>query len=111
MLLQSAICYATTMESALAAAHDQWRHALLDSSMILNLAMPSDFDHASEFVPAEQLVRGLRISNEASQFVDWFATDFEIGFDAIYLHHIGRDLETFIETFAEQVLPNFAPRE
>jgi probable non-F420 flavinoid oxidoreductase len=108
VLLQSAICYGATREAALAAAHDQWRHALLAPSMVLNLNMPIEFDHASEYVPAELLVNGLRISVDPNQFVDWFAGDFEIGFDAIYLHHVGRDPETFIDAFAERVLPRFA---
>jgi probable non-F420 flavinoid oxidoreductase len=105
--LQSAICYAPTIEQAFQAAHDQWRHALLDRSLVLNLNLPSDFDHATEFVPAEALAKGLRISADALQFVDWIAQDIEVGFDAIYLHHVGRDLRTFIQVFGERVLPRF----
>jgi alkanesulfonate monooxygenase SsuD/methylene tetrahydromethanopterin reductase-like flavin-dependent oxidoreductase (luciferase family) len=105
VMLQSAICYAPTMEQALADAHDQWRHALLDASLILNLNLPSDFDHASRFTPPERLVEGLRISSDTRQFTDWLAQDIELGFDTIYLHHVGRDLERFIDVFSDRVLP------
>ena len=29
----------------------------------------------------------------------------ELGFDAIYLHHVGQELEPFIDAFGEHVLP------
>jgi probable non-F420 flavinoid oxidoreductase len=106
VMLQSAICYAPTMEQALLAAHDQWRHALLDSSSVLNFDMPADFDEASRSTPPEKLVEGLRISADMQQFVDWLAQDVEIGFDSIYLHHVGRDLERFIDVFSSHVLPS-----
>jgi probable non-F420 flavinoid oxidoreductase len=106
VLLQSAVCYAPTMEQALAAAHDQWRHALLDPSMILNLNMPVDFDHASESTPPERLVKGLRISSDLHQFSEWLAQDAEAGVDAVYLHHVGRELDRFIDEFGAHVLPN-----
>jgi probable non-F420 flavinoid oxidoreductase len=105
VLLQSAICYARTKEQALAAAHDQWRHALVKESLVLDLNMPFEFDAATEFVPAEALTKGLRISNDISEYIDWFQADAELGFDAIYIHHVGRDLDTFIRVFADAVLP------
>jgi probable non-F420 flavinoid oxidoreductase len=103
--LQSAISYAATKQAALEAAHDQWRHALLDTSMVLDLSSPAQFDAATQFVPPEKLQEGLRISHEASQFIDWFQADAELGFDAVYINHVGRDLRTFIDVFAESVLP------
>ena len=29
----------------------------------------------------------------------------ELGFEAIYLHHVGQELEPFIDAFGEHVLP------
>jgi hypothetical protein len=51
------------------------------------------------------LTKGLRISNDISEYIDWFQADAELGFDAIYIHHVGRDLDTFIRVFADAVLP------
>jgi G6PDH family F420-dependent oxidoreductase len=105
VLLQSAICYSKTKAEALAAAHDQWRHALADESLVLDLNMPAQFDAATMFVPAEALAKGLRISSDIGEFIDWFQADAELGFDAIYLNHVGRDIETFIRVFGDAVLP------
>jgi coenzyme F420-dependent glucose-6-phosphate dehydrogenase len=105
--LQSAISYAPTREEALAAAHDQWRHATLDESLILDLTTPAQFDSASKYVPAEELTKGLRISADVSQFIDWFHRDLELGYDTIYINHLGRDLRRFIDVFGEKVLPKF----
>jgi coenzyme F420-dependent glucose-6-phosphate dehydrogenase len=32
----------------------------------------------------------------------------ELGWDSVYLHHVGRDQGTFIEAFGEHVLPELA---
>jgi hypothetical protein len=53
------------------------------------------------------LVEGLRISADTQQFVDWLAQDVEIGFETIFLHHVGRDLQRFIDVFSSRVLPSF----
>jgi coenzyme F420-dependent glucose-6-phosphate dehydrogenase len=105
IFLQSAISYAPTLEEALAAAHDQWRHATLDESLVLDLTLPAQFDSASCHVPPKVLTNGLRISHDLSQFIDWFQADAAIGFDAIYINHVGRDLKRFLAVFGEKVLP------
>jgi probable non-F420 flavinoid oxidoreductase len=107
VLLQSAIVYGASKEAALAAAHDQWRHAALEESMVLDLWMPAQFDAATKYVPPEALEPLLRISADVREFIDWFEADAALGFDAIYLNHVGRDLETFIDVFGEKVLPTF----
>lgn len=32
----------------------------------------------------------------------------ELGFDEIYLHHVGQEQDEFIDAFADHVLPEFA---
>ena len=32
----------------------------------------------------------------------------ELGFERIYVHHVGKEQRAFIEFFGERVLPNFA---
>ena len=35
----------------------------------------------------------------------WLAADFALGFERVYVHHVGRDQERFIEAFTREVLP------
>jgi hypothetical protein len=45
------------------------------------------------------------ISSDVDQHVAWLSDYAALGFDAIYLHHVGQDLTPFVETFGAKVLP------
>jgi coenzyme F420-dependent glucose-6-phosphate dehydrogenase len=105
VVLQTALSYAADEAQALHAAYDQWRCAALESSQLAELATPGDVDTATACARLEQLHDRLRISADISQHIAWLEADIALGVDAIYLHHVGRDLEIFLETFSTQVLP------
>jgi coenzyme F420-dependent glucose-6-phosphate dehydrogenase len=96
LLLQSAVSYAATTQEALSAAHDQWRHAALDADKFSNLATAEEFDAAAAHISQQDLVSKLRISADISEHLDWISRDAELGFDTIYLHNVGRNVEEFI---------------
>jgi hypothetical protein len=37
--------------------------------------------------------------------VQWLSELIELGFDAVYLHHVGQEQRPFIEAFGSKVLP------
>ena len=39
------------------------------------------------------------------QHREWLAEYAELGFDEIYLHHVGQEQAAFIDAFGEKVLP------
>jgi hypothetical protein len=45
------------------------------------------------------------ISSDLGRHAEWINELAELGFDAIYLHHVGREQRAFIEAFGEHVLP------
>ena len=47
----------------------------------------------------------LRISADVRRHADWIQTDAELGFEEIYLHHVGPHPDRFIREFGEKVLP------
>ena len=107
VMLQSAVCYAPTKEQALAAAHDQWRHALLTRRWCsTSTCRPNSIRPANSTTP-ERWSKDLRISADINQFVDWLSRDADLGFDAIYIHHVGRDIERFIDDFSAHVFSSF----
>ena len=65
------------------------------------------FEEAARFVRPEDLEGRVLISADAQQFVDWLAGFAELGFERIYVHHVGKEQRAFIEFFGERVLPMF----
>lgn len=45
------------------------------------------------------------MSADLSRHAEWIRQDFALGFEAVYLHFVGRDPDRFIDTFGERVLP------
>ena len=66
------------------------------------------FEAAAQFVRLEDLRGPVLISADAEQFVEWLAEFAELGFERIYVHHVGKEQQAFIDVFGERVLPAFA---
>ena len=66
------------------------------------------FDEAARFVRPEDVRSGVLVSADLEQHVAWLQEFGELGFEAIYLHHVGQELEPFIDAFGERVLPELA---
>ena len=45
------------------------------------------------------------VSSDLARHVEVLQELAELGFDEIYLHHVGREQERFIDAFGEHVLP------
>ena len=58
-------------------------------------------------VPIAQALDRLFVNRlpDLAQQLAWLEQDRQLGFDAIYLHEVGRNQERFIETFGARVLP------
>ena len=108
LYLQVHLSYARDDDTALAIAHHQWRSNVFAPPVCWDLELPSHFDEAARFVRKEDMRDSVLISSDPSRFVDWLAEFAELGFDGIYLHHVGTEQREFIETFGEHVLPAFA---
>jgi coenzyme F420-dependent glucose-6-phosphate dehydrogenase len=105
VFLQTALAYDRDEAWALQAAHDQWRHAALETVQLADLSMPADFDAATAHVSPQVLYQGIRISSDLAQHRAWLEEDMALGCQAIYLHHVGRDVDRFIDVFGSEVLP------
>ncbi len=47
----------------------------------------------------------VRISSDLGQHTAWLQEYLELGFDDIYLHHVGKEQRGFLDAFGEHVLP------
>ena len=103
--LQLHLSWAPTLEEAEAVAHDQWRSNVFGDPVAADTLTVESFDAMSEHVSAEAVHGPVRISEDLGRHRDWIAEYLELGFDDIYLHHVGQTQEAFLEAFGESVLP------
>jgi hypothetical protein len=45
------------------------------------------------------------VSSDLGRHLEWLRELAGLGFDELALHHVGQDLDPFIDAFGEQVLP------
>ena len=89
-------------------AFDQWRSNVFPPPVCWDLATPEHFDVASSHVRPADVAEGVHISSDLDRHVDWLAEYVALGFDEIYLHHVGPEQTRFIDAFGERVLPALA---
>jgi probable non-F420 flavinoid oxidoreductase len=108
IVLQVALSFANSDEEALAAAHDQWRVAGLTPQQLADVPTPRSFDYIADTVTKDTIAERIRVSADIQQQLAWLQRDIELGFDAIYINHVGTNLANFIDAFGEEVLPHLA---
>jgi len=105
--LQVHLSWADSDERALEIAHEQWKTNVFDSALAWNLKTPGQFDEAARFVRPEDVRQSVLVSSNVDQHIAWLTRYAEIGFDHIYLHHVGQEQAEFIRVFGEHVIPAF----
>lgn len=91
---------------ALRIAHDQWRSNVFAPPICWDLEMAEHFDLVSEHVPAESVRGPVFVSSDLGRHTAHLAELIDIGFDEVYLHHVGQQQTEFVETFGQHVLPH-----
>ena len=105
LCLQVHLSYARDEESALRIAHEQWRTNVFSPPIPWDLELTEHFDEVARHVRPEDMREGVLVSSDPQRHVAWLAELTELGFDEVYLHHVGQDQREFVEVFAEHVLP------
>ncbi|WP_167041613.1 TIGR03885 family FMN-dependent LLM class oxidoreductase [Salinibacterium sp. ZJ454] len=105
IVLQVHLSVADTEHEALAIAHEQWRTNVFSAPLCWDVDLPETFDIAAQHVPAEAMYDNVLVASDPARFVDWLGEFTDLGFDEIYLHHVGQQQSGFIDTFGEHVLP------
>lgn len=108
LVLQVHVSWAPTDEEALAIAHDQWRTNVFDPPVCWDLDTPEAFDAAAQFVTPDDVRAKVLVSSDLAQHVAWLQELAALGFTDIAIHHVGQDLDPFIDAFGEHVLPELA---
>ncbi|MET0932757.1 MAG: TIGR03885 family FMN-dependent LLM class oxidoreductase [Mycetocola sp.] len=105
LVLQVHVSYAPTDDEALAIAHDQWRTNVFSPPVCWDLDSPEAFDEAAKHVTPADMHSTVLISSDPSWHAAKLQEFADLGFDELYLHHVGVEQSEFIDVFGERVLP------
>ncbi|WP_416905371.1 TIGR03885 family FMN-dependent LLM class oxidoreductase [Micromonospora echinospora] len=108
--LQVHLSWATDETEAERIAYDQWRSNVFAPPVCWDLETVEHFDVISEQVPMERLRRVVNISADLGRHTGWLEEYLDLGFDRIFLHHVGQELGPFVDAFGTEVLPKLRAR-
>lgn len=106
--LQVHLSWAETQDQAQQIAFEQWRTNVFRPPVCWDLELPEHFDVVAEHVTPEEVASVVDVSADLKQHAQNLHTYAELGFEEIYLHHVGQDLIPFVDAFGEHVLPEVA---
>jgi 2-methylisocitrate lyase-like PEP mutase family enzyme len=86
-------------------AWDQWRTNTGSPEVVANTPTTRAFDALSEDVGIDQVRRTVLVSADLGELTERLAALRHAGADRLYLHHVGRRQDEFIDAFGEHVLP------
>jgi probable non-F420 flavinoid oxidoreductase len=105
LVLQLHLSYDPDPDRALAIAFEEWHSNVFPPPLCWDLDTPQAFELASAHVTPADVARVVRVSADLGQHAAWIAEYVELGFDDVYLHHVGQEQRGFIDAFGEHVLP------
>jgi probable non-F420 flavinoid oxidoreductase len=105
LILQLHLSYDPDPDRALAIAFDEWHTGVVPPPESWDLDTPQAFEKASASATPEEVAKVVRVSNDLGQHAAWITEYAELGFDDIYLHHVGQEQRGFLDAFGEHVLP------
>jgi probable non-F420 flavinoid oxidoreductase len=105
LVLQHHLSYDADPDRALAIAHDQWRSNVFPPPLSWDLDTPDAFEAASSHVQPTDVAEVVRVSADLAQHAAWISEYVDLGFEEIYLHHVGQEQRGFLDAFGAHVLP------
>jgi probable non-F420 flavinoid oxidoreductase len=111
LVLQVHLSYDPDPDRALATAFEEWRNGVVGPPQAWDLDAPQAFERASATATPADVAEVVRVSSDLGRHAAWIAEYVELGFDDIYLHHVGTEQRGFLDAFGEHVLPQLDVRE
>ncbi|MFI6428261.1 TIGR03885 family FMN-dependent LLM class oxidoreductase [Promicromonospora sp. NPDC050880] len=103
--VQVHLSWAPTVEEAEAIALDQWRTLTGSPAVAADTATTARFDALGRDVGIEQVRRAVLVDADLGALTARLAALRDAGADRLYLHHVGREQDAFVEAFGAHVLP------
>ena len=105
LALQVHVSIAPTMAQARDIARDQWQNHPFPEPIGHDTATPEDFDLIGRFVPDDEIADAVVVTDSVAGLVEQLREYEALGFEEIYLHHVGQDQTPFLELAEHELLP------
>ncbi|WP_022891817.1 TIGR03885 family FMN-dependent LLM class oxidoreductase [Agromyces subbeticus] len=105
LAVQVHLSWAPSDDEARAIALDQWRSGTVPPPLAWELDTPAAFDERTADATADDVARSVQVSADTGRHLERLRELVELGFDRIFLHHVGQEQDAFIDAFGERVLP------
>jgi probable non-F420 flavinoid oxidoreductase len=102
--LQVHVSWAPTDAEARAVAHDQWRSNVFQPPLCWDLTSVAQFDQAARFVRPEDVEGSVIVSADPSCHRDRLGELVALGFEGVWVHHVGQEQHAFLDVFGEHVV-------
>lgn len=104
--VQAKVGWAPVEADALRAVYEQWRTNVFDSVLMADLETVEQFEAAAVHVRPDDVRDAVFVASDLGHHVENLRSILACGVDALYLHHVPKAQEEFIEVFGAEVLPH-----
>ena len=107
-MIQVHLSWAEDESVAERVAVEQWRSNAFDPQTMADLRTPEAFEAtaAAENITAADLTDAVNMSADLGRHTAWLQAYQELGFEHLFLHHVGTRQRAFIDAFGEHVIPH-----
>jgi coenzyme F420-dependent glucose-6-phosphate dehydrogenase len=102
---QVTVCYAETEEQARKTAFEIWPNAGLEGPLGQELAIPAHYEAAVKLLSEDDVAETVVCGPDPERHLEAIREYEQAGFDHVYVHQVGRDQESFLRFYAEEILP------
>ena len=103
-LLQLHVSWAATYEEALDQAVKEWPNGGIKAPK-QDIRSPEDFAAFGQLVRPEDFKGRVLISTDLDEHRRHLQSFFDLGFDEVHVHNVGRNQSEFIQAYGEKVIP------
>jgi G6PDH family F420-dependent oxidoreductase len=105
MALQLQVAWAQSKDEARLIAWNEWRNAAAPPDCLADLAMPMDFEKATEEVKPDEMDKVIPLITGGEELLEIVEEVRSCGFHEIYIHSVSRDQRGFLAFMEKEVLP------
>jgi coenzyme F420-dependent glucose-6-phosphate dehydrogenase len=102
---QVTVCYAGTEEEARKTAFEVWPNAGLEGPLSQELAIPEHYEAAAKLLSEDDVAETVVCGPDPERHLEAIREYQQAGYDHVYVHQVGRDQESFLRFYAEEILP------
>jgi probable non-F420 flavinoid oxidoreductase len=103
--VQAKVAYGSTDEEAVAGAFDQWRTNVFDSALMADLTTVEQFEIAAAHVGPDAVAAKVLCAADLGRHVAFLHELIDCGADHLFIHHVPRPQEAFLDAYGDKVLP------